>query len=307
LRFFRASRHFIGTTEQTQRTTEGSEVTNTVGFLDDGLSVGVTPRLNLFFSVPLQAATRALPLRDAANNTLGEDVMGAFGPGDLILGGRGWLWEPDGAQPFNVQLGLGLKLPTGNPAATAQRRVVDAETNQARTVTQTVDQSIQPGDGGFGVVLGAHAFWQAWDEGAVYLDGTYLANPMGVNGVQTFRSRPSEAIMAIADQFLLRTGLSLTIPHVEGLGASLGGRLDGVPVYDLLGPTEGFRRPGIAIALDPGLSYAWDVNSISINLPLTLYRNRLQSATDVADGTWGDAAFADYQVALGFTRTFKTP
>lgn len=304
VRYFSSHRHFKGAVEQTAREAEHSEVINTVGFYDAGLTYGLTDRFSLYVGGPLQLATRSSPVRDQNRQVIDRDVVSANGLGDFILGARGWVLDPAAHQPYNLELGLGVKLPTGAFGLTGVRRSLDSATGQLTSETQTIDQSIQPGDGSVGVMLQASGFWQLAPSTAAYLDGSYLLNPMDTNGVQTFRSRPSEAIMSIADQYLVRLGATTGFDGLPGLGLSLGGRVDGVPVYDVLGNSNGFRRPGVSISLDPGLSYSWGGSSLSLNVPIALYRNRLQSVTDLQDNTHGDAAFADYLVVLGYSHTF---
>jgi hypothetical protein len=75
-------------------------------------------------------------------------------------------------------------------------------------------------------------------------------------------------------------------------------------VRDLIGPSEGFRRPGYAVSVEPSLMYVHGKSAISLGVPFAVYRNRLVSVADEANGTHGDAAFADYLILVGFSRRF---
>ena len=114
--------------------------------------------------------------------------------------------------------------------------------------------------------------------------------------------------MAVPDQYSLRTGLSYTLSN--RFSASLGGRFDCVPVKDLIGGNEGFRRPGNVLSLDPGLSYMHNNLTLNLNLPFAIRRERPQSITDreteISTGNPrnGDAAFADYVVNFGISYRF---
>ena len=44
---------------------------------------------------------------------------------------------------------------------------------------------------------------------------------------------------------LYRGGISHAGPGVRALTATFGGRMEGVPVRDLIGRSEGLRRPGV--------------------------------------------------------------
>jgi hypothetical protein len=72
------------------------------------------------------------------------------------------------------------------------------------------------------------------------------------DGVRTFRTQKGEEIMSVSDQYLYRGGISHAVPGVKRLFASIGGRIEGVPVRDAFGQSNGFRRPGYAIDVIPG-------------------------------------------------------
>jgi hypothetical protein len=167
-----------------------------------------------------------------------------------------------------------------------------------------VDQSIQPGDGGYGAILELQAFKQIFERFTLFAQGTYLFNPQSKNGTDTFRRRASEAEMSIADQYLARWGVAAAIAPEAGWSASVAGRIEGVPVRDLLGDSDGFRRPGYAISIEPGLLYTLGRHSFSFSVPIALYRNRLKSTSDSEDDTHGDAAFADFVVLFGYSLRF---
>jgi hypothetical protein len=86
--------------------------------------------------------------------------------------------------------------------------------------------------------------------------------------------------------------------------ANFGGRIEGVAVTDLFGPSDGFRRPGYALSLEPGFSYTRGRDTWLVNVPVAVSRNRKRSVSDFQDGRHGDAAFADYVLLLGYSRNF---
>src|ERR1700760_905474 len=138
----------------------------------------------------------------------------------------------------------------------------------------------------------------------LYASGSYLSNPRETNGVPTGRSRPSEAIMSLADQYAYRGGAVMPFPKTNSLVWSFGIRGEGVPSKDLIGGSEGFRRPGYIISVDPGLIYTKGKNRWTFNLPVPFIRNRTRSVPDLWDNAHGDAAFADYTILVGYTRHF---
>jgi len=304
-RYQKSDRHFRGTEEEANRQAEHSEVINTIHLADIGIRYNFDSRTSVAVGVPFLMAERSLPIRDADREVVGRSIMQARDLGDITVVARRLLWDPATTPLGNVSLGLGIKLPTGANNVHDTRARLGDDGELVRTV-QTVDQSIQPGDGGFGIIVDASAYRQLGSSGALaaYASGVYLINPEGTSGVETYRSRPGEEIMSIADQYLFRTGLLTSPASWKGLGAGLGGRIEGVAVHDLVGSSEGFRRPGYAISVEPSLTWARGPHSLSLSVPVAIERNRQRSVPDLANGTHGDAAFADYVVLFGYWRRF---
>jgi hypothetical protein len=299
----RSHRHFVGTVEQKNREREGTEIVNDVYLWDLGLTYNFTSRTSLSVSIPVQHATRVNPARfnAAGVQTSPKVVSHGIGVGDMSIGAKVWLLDPgrEHRPRQNISFGFGVKLPTGDEGVTD---VVDSPTGP-RTVV--VDQSIQLGDGGFGVALSTDMYKRLWKT-TLYGSGIYLFNPRNTNGVPTGRGRASESIMSVADQYLARAGVVVPIPKVGGWAASFGARLEGIPVRDAFGKSDGFRRPGYALSLEPGVTWlrsrGREVWSASVAIPIE--RNRRQSVSDLARGAHGDAAFADYVLVLGYGRRF---
>jgi hypothetical protein len=82
-----------------------------------------------------------------------------------------------------------------------------------------------------------------------------------------------------------------------------------VPARDLIGKSEGFRRPGHIVSVEPGVSYMLGNMTLGLNVPVALLRNRIRSVTDISDSTpenrvHGDAAFADYLINVNLAWRF---
>lgn len=314
-RYQKSDRHFTGTHEDATKA-QGGEVINWVNQLELALTRSFTPRLSLTVGVPYLNASRSDPIRDpfAPDDAFGNDPVAvrtktqSKGVGDVSIVPRRWMFDPVTHARYNVALGLGVKLPTGAPNVYDTRLQRDTtpdppNTFQVESVVRNVDQSIQPGDGGFGAIFDLQAFHRfAKDAGAVYVTATYLANPRSTNGVPTYRGNPGEEVMSVTDQYLYRAGATwFPRPRV---GLSLGGRVEGVPAEDLIGDSDGFRRPGYAVSLEPGFSYTRGVHTVSLLVPWAVSRNRTRSVPEVANGFHGDAAFADYVILGGYIRRF---
>jgi hypothetical protein len=291
-RYQSSFRHFVGTVEQKQRELAGTQIVNNYHLFDIGVSFPVTRRVNI---------TGSLPILRAERNQLyaPRGIYNVDGIGDMTLGARAWLFRPPTESGANIALGFSLKFPTGKYNATDL-----ATSSTGELITATADQSIQAGDGGFGFVLETQAYQPIFWRNMLYFSGTYLFNPRNTNGVSTFRRRRYEEVMSVADQYLFRGGISRPVPKIRGLVASFGGRIEGVPVRDAFGRSDGFRRPGYAISIDPGLMYMRGRNIFSIGSPWAIERNRRRSTSDIINGTHGDAAFADYALVLSYTRRF---
>jgi hypothetical protein len=275
--------------EQKQRDVENSEVVNNINLFDFAATYAINQRYSVTLSVPLFFASRY-------SQRTPDQVTDASGIGDISIVGRMWLIRPPAENKQNISIGLGIKLPT------AKAGVIDTVNTPTGPVTRAVDQSIQPGDGGTGLIADVQAF-KVVGKATLFATGVYLFNPRNTNGVQTGR-RPSEAIMSVADQYLIRLGTVFPFPKVRGLAFSIGARGEGVPARDIFGDSDGFRRPGYAIAVEPGFIYSKGKDIWSFSLPVAVRRNRIRSVPDILDNRHGDAAFADYVLLFGYSRRF---
>jgi hypothetical protein len=355
-RYQKSDRHFRGSEEESIRQAENSEVITWANMLELSLTRNFTDRWSVSVGIPYFLMERSNAIRDPSiTDTQFGDPDGpvvtrteteARGIGDITVVPHFWAFKPETHPNYNLSLGFGVKLPTGDASVedTFQVRVdtpgITTESFMLTNVVRTVDQSIQPGDGGFGVVLDLQGFYRfARNRGAGYLTATYLANPENTNGVATYRNLTgttgpqlvtvqdangndiqvvvnttpvssalegvpgSEAYMSVADQYLYRIGA--TWFPTGKIGLSLGGRWEGVPVNDLVGQSDGFRRPGYAFSIEPGFSYSTGPHSFSLLVPIAEHRNRLRNNPDRETANrHGDAAFADWVVIAGYFRRF---
>lgn len=306
-RYFKSFRHFRGTHEEPDRVANGSEVINHSHSWDFFLTYGLSNRLYASLTLPTVINTRSSLYehgRDERNTTFSRGLA------DVRIGIGYWLFDPITHPNGNLALGLGLKLPTGSYNASDIFYNVGPEGGPE---VRPVDQSIQPGDGGFGITVDYQIYQQLAPKFFLYSGGFYLINPRETNGVRTFRETLSpllenEAIMAVPDQYSVRLGTSYGFS--ERFSVSLGARYDAVPVKDLIGGNEGFRRPGNVLSVEPGLSYMYGNFSVNLNLPFAVRRERPQSLTDkqteelTGEPRAGDAAFADYVINLGVSYRF---
>ena len=282
-RNFSSFRHFVGTDEQKQREILRNQVLNHQNLWDVGINYQLTRRWSVIADVPFLYGSR-----NQIYPPKGVFYIG--GIGDMQVGVQSWIFRPPTENNGNVAISASLKIPTG---------ICDGKGTavlNGQTVEAVADQSLQPGDCRWGFVLATQAYKQIWLKTMLYFQGSWLFNPADTNGVPTFRSRPGESVMSVTDQYLFRGGFSHGVPKIRHLSLSLGGRMEGIPVRDAFGSSNGFRRPGYIISIDPGIMYSYRHDTISVNGPWALERNRRASVPDIAHGRHGDAAFADYTI-----------
>ena len=285
-------RHFVGTVEQKQRELNRNQILNIYHLLDFSIERQITPRWSASASVPFLFAHR-----NQLYNPRGRYVVNSIG--DISVGGRAWVFKPPTESGDNISVGMFLKLPTGKYNATGL-----ATNAQGQQIIATTDQSLQAGDGGTGFAIELQAYKRIPLQSELYFAGLHLFNPRNTNGVSTFRNARGEQVMSVTDQYLYRAGIGRSVPKIPGLAASFGGRIEGVPVRDAFGGSDGFRRPGYAISLDPGFLYVRGAYMLTCNVPFAVERNRKRSVPDILNGRHGDAAFADYSIMFGLSRRF---
>jgi len=302
-RYFKSYKHFRGDHEETHRETQGTNVINSSHFIDLGISYGLSNRAFLNVVLPYVDHKRSSMYEHGGNppNGLGErHVTESKGLGDIRLGLGYWLFDPIQPRKFNASVTLGLKLPTGD--FNAQDEFYNQGPNRNETRIAVVDQSIQPGDGGLGLTGEMQGYAVVADSAIMLLGNVfYLMNPSEKNGVTT---RNGNDQYSCPDQYAARLG-GFFSPKIENTYLYLGGRIEGVKAFDFIGGSEGYRRPGYAVSVEPGISFIKQKYGFNVSVPVAVYRNRVQSVSDIyltnTTGVFrqGDAAFADYVLTLG--------
>src|SRR6266568_3713284 len=137
-----------------------------------------------------------------------------------------------------------------------------------------------------------------------YLYGLYQLTPREKTNVTW---TPTSPVLSVHDVYDARLGLAYAVWPRAGISASLGARVDGVPVRDLIGGSEGYRQPGYVLFLDPGASASWGKETVTVSVPVRLHARYEQNVNDLRNGpgprgNHGD--LAAYLVFLGYARRF---
>ena len=313
-RYFRSYRHFVGTEEQHERIENKTEVINYNVSTDLSLQHQLNSRWSLGLFVPIISNVRSSLYEHYGNASKSPNARRhthSFGLGDIRLAAYYWLVDPAKMSKANVQVGMGLKLPTGD-----YRYQDYFWRNDSTKVLGPVDQSIQLGDGGTGISTEYNAYYQLGKSLSVYSNGFYLMNPREHNGVSTARGGTPSAtaiaygsdVMSVPDQFMFRIGANYSVNRFQFSG---GMRIEGIPSEDLIGGSNGFRRPGYVLAVEPVVGYKIKKAQLYLSVPVAVERNRTQSVPDKIrtklTGVYaqGDAAFADYSVNFGLQIPLK--
>ena len=306
-RYFRSYKHFRGDHEEKERVENGTEVINNDNSVILGVNYFVNRKFSIGISVPFLFIDRSSMYEHYGNSPQANPGRNRFhtqsrGLGDIRVSAN-YTMMP--SHTSRLTLGAGLKLPTGNYAYKDHfhKRAKDGSDS---VIYQVVDQSMQPGDGGLGIIAEGSFVQNMSLSWLVYADGLYMLNPRNTNGIQRSRLNtmvPNGNEFSVADQFFARLGARFTSGKMQ---YGLGGRVEGIPARDLVGRNDGFRRPGYIISVEPSVLFSTGPHLIGVNVPIAMYRNRIRSVFDVQRSAelgspqHGDAAFADWLLSVSY-------
>jgi hypothetical protein len=287
-----ADQWFVGTELNEPAAPFGKPLLLDINSLDFSVAYAVTDRATLTLTLPFSHGTHSRFYADQVRH----EVKG-FGLGDISLVGSAWLLDPETHQNGNISLGFGIKAPSGD------NEVSDDFFNADGTVVQRpVDQSIQLGDGGWGMLLQAQAYRRVFARANAYLFGSYLLSPRKITDVPS----PLPGVtLSVPDVYTARGGLAYALWPMQGVSVSLGGRLDGIPLRDLIGGGDaGFRRPGFILYLDPGMAVQRGRDEFTLSLPIRIRQDFRQSLIDREKNFRGGGDLADFLLFAGYTHRF---
>lgn len=292
-----ADTHYSGTVEQVQRHIDDSYVVNRQHSITTTVGYQLTSRISLNASLPFVEASWGIPSPRTAGQSARADEN-ARGIGDVTTLARIALFDPaTTSRSWNVEVGVGMKVPTGRADATD----VFPDKNGENNLERYVDISVQPGDGGWGEIADLQAY-AVRGRFTGFASGTYMLNPKNTGtasrGNLVNTTAPTN-LNSVTDQFVTRAGISASLP--AGLTATMAWRAEGAPRYDLIGRSDGFRRPGVEMYWEPGLTLAVNRHVFSVNVPVGYYFNRFPNPYT---GTAGDATFPKWVAIATYSTRF---
>jgi hypothetical protein len=303
-RYFKAFRDFRG--KEDQNTAKQNEAIITSFAIDFSISKLMRNGWSLNLSLPIASNSREASVEHGGPNTTRHTTR-SFGLGDVRFTAYKWLLAPTPKQKANVQLGLGLKLPTGD-----YKYQDFFYRNDSIKVLSAVNPSIQLGDGGTGIITELNVFYILNPARTISFYGNfyYLINPREQNGTAFTAGRiPSRLdslanniLLSVPDQFSMRAGVYF---NFRNWALSTGLRNEGSPVKDLVGGNGGTRRSGYNLSIDPGIIYKMKNVSVYAFVPIVIDRKISQNLPDkfktayTGVYTVSPGGSGNYQVFLG--------
>jgi len=276
-RYFKAWRDFKGSEDQKTPAQDESIIRSFT--LDMTLTKLFRNGWAASFSLPFAANSREASKEHGGAGTP-RHTTHTFGLGDIRFTVYKWLLPPSISQKGNIQLGLGVKFPTGN-----YKYEDYFYKNDSTKILAPVNASIQLGDGGTGIIAEFNTFYIFTKWLSFYGNFYYLSNPRVVNGVTTntwraptpLQMQTGGDVYSVPDVYSVRGGLNIDFKKLD---ISAGLRADGVPYNDVIGDNYGLRRPGHNLSIEPGVLYKMKTISLYAYVPIIISRKVVQDPSD---------------------------
>jgi hypothetical protein len=162
-----ADQWFVGSQVRESAAPYGQPLLLGLNSLDATITYGVTDRLSVTLTVPFSRGTHSRFYADEKRHT-----VEAAGLGDISGVANVWLRRPSAESSGNIALGFGLKSNSGNNGVIDNYFLADGSATK-----NPVDQSIQLGDGGVGMIFQLQAYRKIARGASGYLYGWYLLTP----------------------------------------------------------------------------------------------------------------------------------
>ncbi|MGW8178708.1 MAG: hypothetical protein ACWGQW_08090, partial [bacterium] len=215
------------------------------------------------------------------------------GVGDISLRGQYWLMDTFEQTDWNVSAGFFARLPTGRSDVT----------DEIYGQVVPVDWSVQLGDGGWGFAPSVEAFYNV-KRVMLNASALYLFNPKNTNDTPAFfptlGGRPNPPLNTVADQFSGSFGAAVKL----GFGwpvPTQSYRINAVPINDVIGKSEGFRRPATLGFVEPGVEYSFGLYTFYFSAAILQYVNIKDSPYSARVE---DATVPQHVLAAGYSTRF---
>jgi len=108
---------------------------------------------------------------------------------------------------------------------------------------------------------------------------------------------------SVPDVYSARLGGAVSVWPAQGLTMSLGGRVDGIPVHDLLGGGDDstIKRTAYVLFADPGLSLTRGKGTFTVSVPYRVRVNRQKSVFEQRTNGLNAGGFAKYLVFASYS------
>jgi hypothetical protein len=260
------------------------------------LAYAVSDRLALTLNVPFSQNSHT---RYYADDVRHRNTSSGLGEVSFIA--NYWLRAAQALQPGgNLAIGIGLKAPGRNDVA-------GTWWNKAGVASAfPVHPSIQLGDGGWGIIVQTQAFQPIVSRLYLYAAGSYTLSTKDTTDVLRAPPPAKPVYYGVPDVWDARAGASLVLWPDKGLSTSLGVRFDGTPRYDVLGGTDlGFRHPANIGYLDPGLVVTRGGHTVTLNVPIRIYKNFRRSYYELVNGISAGGGLPQNMILVTYSGRFR--
>ena len=283
---------FIGTEQRDSLAPGGSSPIFEIHTAVLDLAYGFNDRFRARLSVPFSKGSLTRTWADGQEHT-----QDASGIGDISVQGEGWLFAPRTHERGNIGIGLGIKAPTGSHTRPSQFYTASGP------VDYPADQTIQPGDGGWAILTQVQAFQQVTERMSVYGFASYMVSPQDSTKVKG-PAPISTTNWSVPDVYSVRAGAAFNVLPDQGVSVSLGARLDGIPVRDLIGGGDEttVKRASRIYFAEPGLSYTRGRDNFTLSVPWRVKVNRVKSLYEQQNNGVAAGGFAKYLVFASYSR-----
>ncbi|MCA8962265.1 MAG: hypothetical protein KDC38_17190 [Planctomycetes bacterium] len=243
------------------------------------LEADVTEKFSVVAEVPFMYTRQVRGLGGVSG------AMVAAGLGDVRAMARAWLLDTDPS--FRLYGGLGLRLPTG---ASDEKFTAQNGTRVSK------DLAAQPGTGNVAAILEVGGSARMAERVGIYYRARYIVTPYSETDAKNFRneltntgprrnSDSDSATVVIGSIWSITQDSPDSEPSAFGqVAATLGVQAAWVPYHDLIGATKGFRRAGIILFVEPGLSWSpRPTVTTTLSVPITVYRKIQRNAGNIPE------------------------